>query len=246
MNKLSTLVAPLALLAAWPAAQSQEVARVIASTPVIQQITVPHQVCTETPVLMQRQQSGAGAVVGALAGGVIGNQFGNGSGQAAATAIGLIGGAILGNHIGGEPAQVARNATHCAQQVTYESRVVGYTVIYEYAGRQYTTQMNRDPGPHLNIQITPTALQMQVYTTPAPPAPVVTHAPLQVRTYPPIIVAPAHRPPVYYNPRAYHTPPVYGLPTVTFRWDAGSRHGRGRGHHRRHGHHNDNYPGRWR
>jgi uncharacterized protein YcfJ len=240
MNKLSTIVAPLALLAVWPTAQSQEMARVIASTPVIQQVTVPRQVCTETPVVTQRQRSGAGAVVGALAGGIIGSQIGNGSGQAAATAIGMIGGAILGDQIEGEPAPVVRTATSCAQQVTYENRVVGYTVVYEYAGRQYTTQMNSDPGSYLNIQITPATSQMQVYTTPIPPAPVVVHAPIQVRTYPPVIVVPAHRPPVYYNP------PVYGVPTVNFRWNAGGTHGRGHGHHRRHGHHNDSYPGRWR
>jgi uncharacterized protein YcfJ len=246
MNKLSKLIAPLALLAVWPAAQSQEMARVIASTPIIQQVTVPRQVCTETPVVMQRQRSGAGAVVGALAGGMIGSQIGNGSGQTAATAIGMIGGAILGNQIESESAPVVRTATNCTQQVTYENRVVAYNVVYDYAGRQYTTQMSNDPGSHLNIQVTPTASQMQVYTTPIPPAPVVTHAPIHVRTYPPVIVTPVHRPPVYYNPPLHHNSPVYGLPTVNFRWESGGHHGRGHGHPRRHGHHGDGHPGRWR
>ena len=252
MKTLSKTLVPLALLAVWPTTQSQEMARVISSTPVIQHITVPRQVCTETPVVMQGQRSGVGTVVGAVTGGIIGSQVGNGSGQVIATAIGVIGGAILGDQIEGERAPVVRTATNCNPQVTYENRVVGYNVVYEYAGRQYTTQTHSDPGSHLNIQITPTAPQMQVYTTPAPPAPVVTHAPVHGRTYPPVIVMPGHRPPVYYNPPAYRNPPVYGLPAVNFRWDLGGHPGRGHSHgnrhgrHRGHGHHNDGFPGRWR
>lgn len=244
MNTLSKTLAPLALMALWPAAHSQEMARVISSTPVIQQVTVPRQVCAETPVVIQGQRSGVGTVAGAVTGGIIGSQIGNGSGQAIATAIGVISGAILGDRIEGEPAPVVRTARSCSPQVAYENRVVGYNVVYEYAGRQYTTQMDSDPGSHLNIQVTPAASQMQVYTTPAPPAPVVTNTPVPVRTYPPVIVAPIYRPPVYYNP------PVYGLPAVNFRWDFGGHHGRGHGHghgHRQgYGYHGNGSQGHWR
>lgn len=43
--------------------------------------------------------SGVGLVLGAVAGGVIGHQFGDGNGQKAATAIGAAGGAYAGNEI---------------------------------------------------------------------------------------------------------------------------------------------------
>ena len=43
--------------------------------------------------------SGAGVGIGAIAGGVIGNQIGNGSGRTAATVLGAIGGGIVGNEI---------------------------------------------------------------------------------------------------------------------------------------------------
>ena len=43
--------------------------------------------------------TGGGAVAGGLIGGVVGNQFGHGSGRAAATALGVIGGALLGNSV---------------------------------------------------------------------------------------------------------------------------------------------------
>ena len=43
--------------------------------------------------------SGAGVGIGAIAGGVIGSQIGNGSGRTAATVLGAIGGGIVGNEI---------------------------------------------------------------------------------------------------------------------------------------------------
>lgn len=237
MKQLTTIVVPLALVAAGSAANAQEMAPVVSSTPVIQQVTVPRQVCSETPVAVQRQRSGAGAVIGAIAGGMLGSQVGNGSGQAAATAIGMIGGAMLGDQIEGYPAPVVRPVNSCTQQVTYENRVVGYNVVYAYAGRQYTTRMNSDPGSHITLHITPATNSTQLYTTPLPPPPVV-HAPVQVHSYPPVIVAPVHRPPVYYSP------PAYPAPTIHFRWDAGGHHGRWRGHG--HGYHGGGFHGRWR
>jgi uncharacterized protein YcfJ len=43
--------------------------------------------------------SGVGAVGGAVAGGVIGNQFGHGNGKAAMTVLGAVGGGVAGNEI---------------------------------------------------------------------------------------------------------------------------------------------------
>ena len=238
MKKPLNAVLPLALITAWPLAHSQEIARVVSSTPITQQVTVPRQVCSQTQILVQQPRSGAGATVGALTGGIIGSQFGRGSGRTAATAIGVISGAILGDQLEGEPAPVTRTATNCTQQITYENRVVGYNVVYEYAGRQYTTQMNSDPGSQLTIQVTPTNSDTQVYTTPAPP--VVVQAPVQVQNYPPVVVTPVYRPPVYYSP------PMYGGPTISFRWGRGGYDGHDYGRGRWYGHHDDDHQGRWR
>ena len=54
--------------------QAQEVGKVISSTPVIQQVAVPRQVCTTDQVVVQGQKSGAGAAMGAIAGGAVGNK----------------------------------------------------------------------------------------------------------------------------------------------------------------------------
>lgn len=43
--------------------------------------------------------SGGGALLGALVGGVLGNQVGDGRGRTAATGVGAIGGAVVGNRL---------------------------------------------------------------------------------------------------------------------------------------------------
>ena len=55
------------------AAHAYEQARVISSTPIVQQVNVPQQNCQNVAVAVQEPKSGAGAVMGAIAGGVIGN-----------------------------------------------------------------------------------------------------------------------------------------------------------------------------
>jgi outer membrane lipoprotein SlyB len=50
-------------------------------------------------VHIRQGTSGGGALLGAINGGAIGNQFGAGSGRAAATAAGVIGGAAVGNEV---------------------------------------------------------------------------------------------------------------------------------------------------
>jgi uncharacterized protein YcfJ len=154
--------------AAAPAAWAQETGRVITSTPIIQQVAVPRQVCTNSQVATQGQKSGAGALMGAIAGGTVGNSVGAGSGRTAATMLGVLGGAILGDKVEGAPAPEVRTVQNCTNQVFYENRTTGYHVVYEFAGKQYTVQMPTDPGPTVRLQITPVAAP-PVTTYPASP-----------------------------------------------------------------------------
>lgn len=137
------------------AAFAQETAKVISSVQVIQQVAVPRQVCNQENVAVQGNKSGAGAVMGAIAGGAVGNQIGGGSGKAAATALGIFGGAILGDKIEGAPAPQVQTVQNCRTETVYENRVVGYNVTYEFAGKQYMVQMPRDPGPTIQVNVTP-------------------------------------------------------------------------------------------
>jgi uncharacterized protein YcfJ len=152
-----SLLAGLMAMFATAAVQAQEVGKVISSTPIIQQVAVPRQVCNNQQVVTEGQKSGAGAAMGAIAGGAIGNQIGNGSGRAAATMLGLFGGAILGDKVEGGGAPEVRNVQNCSQQMFYENRTMAYNVVYEFAGKQYTVQMSQDPGPTVRLQITPMA-----------------------------------------------------------------------------------------
>jgi uncharacterized protein YcfJ len=136
-------------------AQADEVGRVINTTPITRAVTVQQQVCVPQQVTVQPQKSGAGALMGAIAGGAVGNNVGKGSGRALATGIGLIGGAILGDSIEGEKPAETRTVQQCSTENVVENRVTGYHVNYEYAGKQYSTQMSSDPGPFLRLQIVP-------------------------------------------------------------------------------------------
>jgi surface antigen len=63
-----------------------------------------------------------GTVVGATAGGIIGNQFGSGSGKALATAAGIVAGGLIGNRIGAAADEEARQR---AMQAEYQALQYG-------------------------------------------------------------------------------------------------------------------------
>ncbi len=148
-------VATAALLAALPASAMDIMARVISSTPVVQQVAVPRQVCNNQQYITEAPRSGGGALLGALIGGVAGNAIGNGGGRAAATALGVFGGAIAGDRIEGGGAQQVQNVQQCSTQTYYENRPSHYNVVYEYQGQQYNAQMASDPGLYVRLQVSP-------------------------------------------------------------------------------------------
>ena len=155
LNAKTLALGLLASLGFSFSAQSQEVGNVLTRTPVYQQVSVPRQVCTQTQTSVPGQTSGAGALMGAVAGGAIGNSVGKGDGRALATMIGVIGGDIAGDKVEGP--QAAQTQTHqtCTTQQVYENRLMGYNVVYEFAGKQYSVQWPKDPGPTIKLQITP-------------------------------------------------------------------------------------------
>lgn len=152
----STAMLTAAALASpsWAQTPSRERGTVISVTPIVEQVLVARRVCDDEPVTVRRQPSGAGALFGAIAGGAVGNAIGAGSGRAAATALGVFSGAVIGNNIesGGQPTHV-QTARRCTTEDAYEDRTRAYSVVYEYGGREYTTQMRRDPGRYVNVQV---------------------------------------------------------------------------------------------
>lgn len=182
---------------------AQEQAKVISSTPVYQLVTENQQVCGTTQAVVTQPKSGAGSAMGAIAGGVVGNSIGRGSGNAAATAIGVMGGAILGDRLEGQNSTV-QNIQTCHAQPVQTNKLAYYDVKYEYAGKHYSVQLPNDPGPYLNISITP-----QVASPPNLAAPqtaqTVQVMPQAVSVATPVYVAPAYYP--YGYPYSYGPSP---------------------------------------
>ena len=133
----------------------EEVGRVVSSTPIIQQVAIPTNVCVTEQVTKPSQKSGAGALMGAIAGGAMGNAIGGGNGKTAATVLGLFGGAIVGDRVEGAPSTQTQNVERCTVQTQYENRIVGFNVIYEYAGKQYSMQRLTDPGSTIRLSLNP-------------------------------------------------------------------------------------------
>lgn len=184
---------------------AQEVGHVISSTPIIQQVGVPRQVCTIEQVAVQQPKSGAGALIGAIAGGALGNAVGAGAGKAAATMLGVAGGAVVGDRVEGAPTAQIQNVQQCGIQTFYENRPVAYNVIYEFGGKHYSVQMPNDPGPTLQLQVTPVSSGAQM----APPPGTVTYTQPVYGQPSYVVVAPAGYP-GYYEPN-YVLPFALGL-----------------------------------
>ncbi|APW36786.1 hypothetical protein RD110_05925 [Rhodoferax koreense] len=199
---------------------AQEVGRVLSSTPVVQQVSVPRQVCSTQQVAVEPQKSGAGALLGMIAGGVLGNTIGHGGGRAAATALGVVGGAMVGDRVEGSGAPYYQNVQNCGTQNFYENRTVGYNVVYEYNGRQYNVQLAQDPGPTIPLQVTPAANS-------APPP---VQAPVQTISSQPYAPQPVYvQQPTWYQATPYVRPyvaPVSVDLNLGYVWGGGGyRHG---------------------
>jgi uncharacterized protein YcfJ len=168
--KKTTLMCAIAGVASlgMPLAQAadfEDYARVVNVTPQIEQINTPRQECrTEYQTVQQapvQQERGAGgAILGGIAGGLLGAQVGNGNGRTAAAAVGAITGALIGdrtengnNTIVQQPNYETRPVRECRNVDHWEQRTSGYAVTYEYQHRSYTTIMPYDPGTRLKLQV---------------------------------------------------------------------------------------------
>lgn len=135
-------------------------ARVVSVTPIREQASAPQQVCHDEVVTqhkpVQDTHQIAGTAIGAVAGGLLGNQVGGGKGRTLATVAGAVGGGYAGHEI---QANHQRNATTQSTQRRCETvpgnggdKVVAYDVSYEYNGVTRTVRMDHDPGDKLQVQ----------------------------------------------------------------------------------------------
>jgi uncharacterized protein YcfJ len=145
---------------------SYEYAKVISATPIYRSVRVnsPQQECWDERTAYDNRGNyaiapdTAGALLGAIAGGVVGHQFGKGKGRDAATVAGVLLGAGIGHQEGARRASgysqtgyQQRCRTTPASYV--DQRIDGYDVTYKYNGRLYHTQMPYDPGNRIAVSV---------------------------------------------------------------------------------------------
>ena len=158
-----------------------EIGQVISSVPMVQAVAVPRQVCKMENVAVQAPKSGTGAVLGAIAGGVVGHALGDGGARAATTMIGMVGGTVLGDRMEQAGDAQVQTIQRCETQHMVENQIKGYRVTYEYAGKQYVVEWPTDPGPSIALQVLPKASRQAVPGTPylgVQPAPLPVNAPV--------------------------------------------------------------------
>lgn len=140
----------------------QDRARVINVTPQIESVNTPVQEC-RTEYVRERTYEGArrsngGAILGTIAGGLIGSRFGDGNGRLITTAVGAGLGAVIGDrHDNRYRAPRERVATRpvdrCVTVDRWENVTTGYVVDYKYNGRRYTTVTPDHPGRFIPVNV---------------------------------------------------------------------------------------------
>jgi len=133
-----------------------EFARVIS----VQKIPGPRQICTDQTVVERREPEDkhkvAGTVIGAVAGGVIGSQFGGGRGRTVATVGGAVAGGAIGRKVQGnhqDQDTVTRVVKHCRPATKEEEGQVLYDVVYAYQGQNLHVRLDHDPGDRVELPV---------------------------------------------------------------------------------------------
>ncbi|MGW8233180.1 glycine zipper 2TM domain-containing protein, partial [Klebsiella pneumoniae] len=96
----------------------------------------------------------AGSVLGAVAGGVIGHQFGGGHGRSVATVVGALGGGYAGNQIQGAMQDNDTYTTtqqRCKTVYDKSDKMLGYDVTYKIGDQQGKIRMDHDPGSQIPL-----------------------------------------------------------------------------------------------
>jgi len=148
-------------------------ARVSSVTPEYERVNNPRQECSSeyipgTVYRNEQADSGrsyTGTIVGGIAGALLGSRLGKGNGNRAATAAGAIAGAVIGDQIqesgraarsGAVYVEHGREVQRCRVVEHWDNRLIGYRVVYQYAGRSYSALLPQDPGRRIPVRVSVT------------------------------------------------------------------------------------------
>lgn len=134
-------------------------AEVIKVEEVKETVRTPRQVCEDVLVKKQApvkdEDRIAGTAIGAVVGGLLGNQIGDGRGKTLATVGGAVAGGYAGNRIQANmQASDAENVkeTRCKTVYDTEQKHVGYDVKYRLGDKEAVVRMNYDPGQRIPVK----------------------------------------------------------------------------------------------
>lgn len=137
---------------------SPKYAQVVSATPIKETVKTPRQECRNVTVTHRRpvqdENRLTGSVLGAVAGGVIGHQFGGGRGKDVATVVGALGGGYAGNQIQGhlqEGDTYTTQQQRCKTVYDKSEKMLGYDVTYRIGEEQGKIRMDNDPGSRIPL-----------------------------------------------------------------------------------------------
>ncbi|MET4674729.1 glycine zipper 2TM domain-containing protein [Luteibacter sp. ME-Dv--P-043b] len=146
--------------AAAPAPAGPKYGRVVSVDPVREAASSPQRECHDEVVTrhvpVRDEHQIAGTAIGAVAGGLLGNQIGGGKGRTLATVAGAVGGGYAGHEIQ-ERRQETNTTTATVRKCNTVAgsagdKIVAYDVRYEYNGVTRTVRMDHDPGDRVEVQ----------------------------------------------------------------------------------------------
>jgi uncharacterized protein YcfJ len=98
-------------------------------------------------------------MIGAVVGGLLGNQVGKGDGRRAATVAGAVAGGVVGNQVGSDNRPQYTTQRRCRPSTGSSPgprHVVAYDVEYRYRGEVFTSRLTYDPGDRMRVKVSVT------------------------------------------------------------------------------------------
>lgn len=133
-------------------------AQVVSATPIKETVKTPRQECRNVTVTHRRpvqdENRITGSVLGAVAGGVIGHQFGGGRGKDVATVVGRW---VVDMPVTRSRGSLRESDTYTTTQqrckTVYDKseKMLGYDVTYKIGDQQGKIRMDRDPGTQIPL-----------------------------------------------------------------------------------------------
>lgn len=134
-------------------------AEVLAVKPVTETTKTPREVCNDVVVNEQAPVKDpnriAGTAIGAVAGGLLGNQVGKGDGRTVATVAGAAAGGYAGNQVQKNMQTnntVSRTETRCKTVYESHTKTVGYDVRYRLGEKDGQVRMDYQPGSRIPVK----------------------------------------------------------------------------------------------